>query len=123
MVRFATVLLLAGFLAAGQALAQTPAKDQTQLPQSEEQGVEPKPQPPAAGEQPQPPVAEEQPQAPAGEQPDAQQGPDQSGEDLTHIVRHVPIHEIGHHFGLSDADMEAIEAQAEADPGGAPRSP
>jgi len=83
MVRFATVLLLAGFLAAGQALAQTPAKDQTQLPQSEEQGVEPKPQPPAAGEQPQPPVAEEQPQAPAGEQPDAQQGPDQSGEDLT----------------------------------------
>ena len=26
------------------------------------------------------------------------------------IVRHVLIHEIGHHFGLSDADMEAIEA-------------
>ena len=74
MVRFATVLLLAGFLAAGQALAQTPAKDQTQLPQSEEQGVEPNPQPPAAGEQQQPPAAE---------QPDAQQGPDQSGEDLT----------------------------------------
>jgi predicted Zn-dependent protease with MMP-like domain len=23
----------------------------------------------------------------------------------------VLIHEIGHHFGLSDADMEAIEAQ------------
>ena len=33
------------------------------------------------------------------------------GEDLTHIVRHVLIHEIGHHFGLSDDDMERIEAQ------------
>ena len=31
---------------------------------------------------------------------------------LGHIVRHVLIHEIGHHFGLSDDDMEAIEAQA-----------
>src|SRR5882724_6513139 len=30
-------------------------------------------------------------------------------ETLGHIVRHVLIHEIGHHFGLSDADMEAIE--------------
>ena len=26
------------------------------------------------------------------------------------VVAHVLIHEIGHHFGLSDADMEAIEA-------------
>src|SRR5882762_7653232 len=33
-------------------------------------------------------------------------------ETLGHIVRHVLIHEIGHHFGLSDADMEGIEAQA-----------
>ena len=33
-------------------------------------------------------------------------------EPLGHIVRHVLIHEIGHHFGLSDDDMEAIEAQA-----------
>jgi predicted Zn-dependent protease with MMP-like domain len=32
-------------------------------------------------------------------------------ETLGHIVRHVLIHEIGHHFGLSDDDMEAIEAQ------------
>ena len=26
------------------------------------------------------------------------------------IVQHVLVHEIGHHFGLSDADMHAIEA-------------
>lgn len=31
-------------------------------------------------------------------------------ETLGQIVAHVLIHEIGHHFGLSDADMEAIEA-------------
>jgi predicted Zn-dependent protease with MMP-like domain len=32
------------------------------------------------------------------------------GEDsLDVIVTHVLVHEIGHHFGLSDADMEAIE--------------
>ena len=35
----------------------------------------------------------------------------ETGEDLTHVVRHVLIHEIGHHFGLSDDDMEHIEAQ------------
>jgi predicted Zn-dependent protease with MMP-like domain len=34
----------------------------------------------------------------------------ETGEDLAHLVRHVLIHEIGHHFGLSDDDMEAIEA-------------
>lgn len=34
-------------------------------------------------------------------------------ETIGHIVRHVLIHEIGHHFGLSDDDMAAIEAQAE----------
>jgi predicted Zn-dependent protease with MMP-like domain len=34
----------------------------------------------------------------------------ESGLDLPHIVRHVLIHEIGHHFGLSDAEMEAIAA-------------
>ena len=33
-------------------------------------------------------------------------------ETLGHIVRHVLIHEVGHHFGLSDDDMEAIEAGA-----------
>ena len=36
----------------------------------------------------------------------------ESGEDLRHLVRHVLIHEIGHHFGFSDAEMEALEAQA-----------
>ncbi|WP_315765821.1 MULTISPECIES: metallopeptidase family protein [unclassified Bradyrhizobium] len=34
-------------------------------------------------------------------------------ETLGHIVRHVLIHEIGHHFGLSDDDMAAIEAGAD----------
>jgi predicted Zn-dependent protease with MMP-like domain len=34
-------------------------------------------------------------------------------ETLGGIVTHVLVHEIGHHFGLSDADMEAIEAAAE----------
>lgn len=34
----------------------------------------------------------------------------ETGEDLRHVVRHVLIHEIGHHFGFSDDDMEAIEA-------------
>jgi predicted Zn-dependent protease with MMP-like domain len=34
----------------------------------------------------------------------------ESGEDLTHLVRHVLVHEIGHHFGFSDEDMERIEA-------------
>ncbi|MDX1709523.1 MAG: metallopeptidase family protein [Rhodovibrionaceae bacterium] len=33
-----------------------------------------------------------------------------SGEELMDVVRHVLIHEIGHHFGLSDEDMERIEA-------------
>jgi len=34
----------------------------------------------------------------------------ETGEDIKNIVRHVLIHEIGHHLGLSDEDMEAIEA-------------
>ena len=34
----------------------------------------------------------------------------ETGEDLGDIVRHVVIHEIGHHFGFSDDDMEALEA-------------
>ena len=35
----------------------------------------------------------------------------ETGEDLGHVIRHVLIHEIGHHFGLSDADMHRIEEQ------------
>jgi predicted Zn-dependent protease with MMP-like domain len=34
-------------------------------------------------------------------------------ETLGAIVRHVLVHEIGHHFGLSDDAMAAIEAAAE----------
>ncbi len=38
----------------------------------------------------------------------------QQGEDsLESIVTHVLVHEIGHHFGFSDEDMEAIEARAD----------
>ncbi len=35
----------------------------------------------------------------------------EQGEALEHLVRHVLIHEVGHHFGLSDDDMHALEAQ------------
>ena len=31
-------------------------------------------------------------------------------ETLGVIIKHVLVHEIGHHFGLSDEDMHAIEA-------------
>lgn len=34
-------------------------------------------------------------------------------EALGAIVSHVLVHEIGHHFGLSDEDMEAIERAAD----------
>ncbi len=34
-------------------------------------------------------------------------------ETLGDVIAHVLVHEIGHHFGLSDADMEAIEKRAE----------
>ena len=34
-------------------------------------------------------------------------------ETLGAIVTHVLVHEIGHHFGLSDDDIEAIEAGAD----------
>ena len=35
----------------------------------------------------------------------------ETGEELGHLIRHVLIHEIGHHFGFSDDDIDAIEAQ------------
>jgi predicted Zn-dependent protease with MMP-like domain len=35
-------------------------------------------------------------------------------ETLGGVISHVLIHEIGHHFGFSDEDMEGIEAQAAA---------
>jgi predicted Zn-dependent protease with MMP-like domain len=31
---------------------------------------------------------------------------------LGDIIAHVLVHEIGHHFGLSDDDMERIESEA-----------
>jgi predicted Zn-dependent protease with MMP-like domain len=34
-------------------------------------------------------------------------------DSLGDIVKHVLVHEIGHHFGLSDADMEALEQAAD----------
>lgn len=34
-------------------------------------------------------------------------------ESLGGIVTHVLVHEIGHHFGLSDDDMQAIDAAAD----------
>lgn len=35
-------------------------------------------------------------------------------EKLGDIITHVLVHEIGHHFGLSDDDMERIESEATA---------
>lgn len=36
-------------------------------------------------------------------------------ESLGDLVTHVLIHEIGHHMGLSDEDIEAIEASVKGD--------
>lgn len=36
----------------------------------------------------------------------------QTDDSLEAIVTHVLVHEVGHHFGLSDEAMEAIEAAA-----------
>ncbi|MBX9731120.1 MAG: metallopeptidase family protein [Sphingomonas sp.] len=32
-----------------------------------------------------------------------------TGVDLKALITHVVVHEVGHHFGLSDADMHALE--------------
>ena len=37
----------------------------------------------------------------------------ETGEDLYHLVRNVVVHEIAHHFGFSDADIDAIEQEME----------
>ena len=36
----------------------------------------------------------------------------EEGEIFEHLVRHILIHEVGHHFGLSDEDMHALEDRA-----------
>jgi len=36
----------------------------------------------------------------------------EEGEPFEHLIRHILIHEVGHHFGLSDDDMHALEEQA-----------
>jgi len=36
----------------------------------------------------------------------------ESGVSLEELVAHVIVHEVGHHFGFSDDDMHAIEAEA-----------
>ena len=33
----------------------------------------------------------------------------EEGEQFEHLVRHILIHEVGHHFGLNDEDMHALE--------------
>ena len=37
---------------------------------------------------------------------------ERGNETLEHLVAHVTVHEIGHHFGLSDDDMHALEDAA-----------
>ncbi len=36
----------------------------------------------------------------------------ETGVALEDLITHVIVHEVGHHFGLSDEDMHAIEEQA-----------
>ncbi len=42
----------------------------------------------------------------------------ETGVRLDDLVAHVTIHEIGHHFGLSDDDMHALEDAVGDDAGG-----
>ena len=37
----------------------------------------------------------------------------ETGEDLFRLVRNVLVHEIAHHFGFSDADIEALETEGD----------
>ena len=42
---------------------------------------------------------------------DASEG---GGEALDHLVSHIVVHEVGHHFGLSDEAMHALEEAVDA---------
>ena len=37
----------------------------------------------------------------------------ETGEDLFRLVRNVLVHEVAHHFGFSDADIERLEREME----------
>jgi predicted Zn-dependent protease with MMP-like domain len=37
----------------------------------------------------------------------------ETGEDLYRLVRNVLVHEVAHHFGFSDAEIAALEAEME----------
>ena len=37
----------------------------------------------------------------------------ETGVSLEELITHVIVHEVGHHFGFSDDEMHAIEAEAE----------
>jgi acetylglutamate kinase len=37
----------------------------------------------------------------------------ETGEDLFRLVRNVVIHEVAHHFGFSDDDIEGLEREAD----------
>ncbi len=39
----------------------------------------------------------------------------ETGVDFEALIRHVIIHEVGHHFGLSDDDMHTLEEQTGED--------
>lgn len=77
MVRIAIVLVFASVLAVCPAVAQSPPKDQTQLPQSEEPGQAPQPQAP----QPETDQAPVQPPASGEDQDLTQPAPAESGDE------------------------------------------
>lgn len=37
----------------------------------------------------------------------------QTGAPLEAVVNHLVVHEVGHHFGLSDAEMHALEGETD----------
>ncbi len=42
----------------------------------------------------------------------------ETGEELDRLVRSVLVHEVAHHFGFSDADIEALEREMDDRAGG-----